>query len=206
MDSVSAERCFFYWVGVILVMSEHRPRMINGIDPSVSGSLSGGCSSATLVNRVREKLNELLCVGQTRLDWFSTLVKSVCETFFSFTPQNWLFMISGSLQSLVFLYNLVNEWQPADLPDSGGQTHRACFTSTRMFPMRSGRQRSDDGGISPISRSTIWHRGSTQHQMRSGHSTQNYYEVFIERQRTKNKTDRPETESAGALTSLINWC
>ena len=42
--------------------------MINGIDPSFSGSLSGRCSSETLVNRVREKLNELLCVGQTRLD------------------------------------------------------------------------------------------------------------------------------------------
>lgn len=67
MDSVSAERCFPLG-GVILVMSKYRPRMIYGIDLSISGLLSGRCSSATLVNRVREKLNELLCVGQTRLD------------------------------------------------------------------------------------------------------------------------------------------
>lgn len=44
------------------------------------------------------------CVSVRRgwIHWFSNLVKPVCETIFSFIPQNWLFMISGSLTSLVF--------------------------------------------------------------------------------------------------------
>lgn len=67
------------------------------------------------------------CVSVKRgwIHWFSNLVKPVCETIFSFIPQNWLFMISGSLTSLVFSItrwikgsNSLQTCRPADPPDN----------------------------------------------------------------------------------------
>lgn len=114
-------------------MSKYRPRMIYGIDPSISGLLSGRCSSATLVNRVREKLNELLCVGQTRLDplifysgetrlWNNLFLHSTKLIIHDF----WKLNVSG------FLYYLVNKGlrQPADLQTCKPAWQQAQISST----------------------------------------------------------------------------